>query len=164
MRNLAVLVPLAALLAVSAGPALAEPASITVTVGASLQNQASELGEREILQQAAQLGEVVRRALARTGALDGAHVDLVLTDVKPNRPTFRRLADRPEIDGHHSLSVGGATIEGQITTVDGRVVPVRYDWYSSSLAEARGSSTWQDANRAYRWLAISLADGRYATP
>lgn len=163
MRKLAFLAPLAAVLAVAASPAMAEPASINVTVGDDLQKQLEELGPHDVQRQVARLGDVVRRALSRNGALDGAQVDLVLTDLKPNRPTVRQPADQPGLDGLRSLSVGGASIEGQITTADGRIVPVRYDWYSSSLADARGSNTWQDADRAYRVLAVNLAEGRYVT-
>ena len=161
MRKLAFLAPLAAVLAVAAGPALADPASITVTVGPDLQQRADELGERDVRDQADRLAEVVRNALERSGGLDGARIDLVLTDLKPNRPTFQQMAERPGLDGHRSLSIGGAAIEGSITTADGQVLPVRYDWYSNSLAEVRGYSTWQDADRAYERLASRLADGRY---
>lgn len=161
MRKLAFFAPLAAVLAVAATPALAEPASISVTVGDDL--QVDELGQRDVQAQTARLEDAVRRALARSGALDGAHIELVLTDLKPNRPTFQQMVDRPGLDGLRSLSIGGATIEGRITTADGRTEPVRYDWYSTSLAEVRGAHTWQDADRAYRRLAGNLAEGRYFT-
>ena len=87
MRKLAFFAPLAAVLAVAATPAMAEPASIHVTVGDEL--QVDELGQRDVQEQAVRLENAVRRALARTGALDGAHIELVLTDLKPNRPTFQ---------------------------------------------------------------------------
>lgn len=163
MRRLAFLAPLGAVLAVAAGPAVADPASVSVTLGPDLQEKVEELGERDVRQQADRLAEVVRRALARGGELDGSRIDLVLTDLKPNRPTFEQLADRPGLDGHRSISIGGAAIEGSIVTADGRVLPVRYDWYSSSIAEVRGYTTWQDADRAYQRLAGRLADGRYVT-
>lgn len=163
MRKLTFLAPLAAVLAVAAAPAMAEPASINVTVGPGLQDQIDELGRRDVEDQTARLGDVVRRTLARGNALDGARIDLVLTDLRPNRPTFQQMADRPGLDGIRSLSIGGATIEGQITTADGRTAPIRYDWYSHSLADVRGFSTWQDADRAYRRLAVNLSDGRYVT-
>ncbi|HYC69237.1 hypothetical protein [Brevundimonas sp.] len=160
MRKLAFLAPLTAVLAVAAGPALADPASITVTLGPDLQEKAGDLGEREVRQQADRLADVVRAALARSGRLDGARVELVLTDLKPNHPTFEQMAARPGLDAHRSLSIGGAAIEGSITTAEGQVLPVRYDWYSTSLAEVRGFTTWQDADRAYQRLASRLVDGR----
>ena len=163
MRKLAFLAPLGAVLAVAAGPALADPASVSVTLGPDLQEKVAELGERDVRRQADRLAEVVRRTLARSGDLDGARIDLVLTDLKPNRPTFEQMAERPGLDPHRSVSIGGAAIEGQITTADGQVLPVRYDWFSNSIAEVRGYSTWQDADRAYERLASSLADGRYVS-
>ncbi len=163
MRKLTFFAPLAAVLAFSAAPAMAEPALISVSLGADLREKADELGAREVQEQADRLAELVGRAVAREGDLDGARIELVLTDLRPNRPTFQQLSDRPGLDGHRSLSIGGATIEGQITTADGRTLPVRYDWYSSNLADVRGLHTWSDADRAYRRLAVNLADGRYVT-
>lgn len=163
MRNFAFFAPLAAVLAFSAAPAMAEPAIITVSLGADLQEKAEELGPREVQEQADRLAELVGRALAREGDLDGARIELVLTDLQPNRPTFQQMADRPGLDGFRSQSIGGASIEGQITTADGRTLPVRYDWYSSSLSDVRGINTWSDADRAYRRLAVNLADGRYTS-
>ena len=163
MRKLAFLAPLGAVLAIAAGPALADPASVSVTIGPDLQEKTRDLGERDVREQADRLAEVVRRALARSGGLDGARIDLVLTDLKPNRPTFEQMADRPGLDGHRSISIGGAAIEGSITTADGQVMPVKYDWYSRSLAEVRGYSTWRDADRAYERLASRLVDGRYVS-
>lgn len=163
MRKLAAFAPLAAVLAFSAAPAMAEPALISVSLGPDLQDRAEELGPREVQEQADRLAELVGRALAREGDLDGARIELVLTDLRPNRPTFQQMADRPGLDGFRSRSIGGAAIEGQITTADGQVVPVRYDWFSSNLGDVRGINTWADADRAYRRLAVNIADGRYVT-
>ena len=163
MRKLAFLAPLGAVLAVAAGPALADPAAVTVTIGADLEEKAAGLGERDVQDQADRLAAVVRRALVDHRALDGARIDLVLTDLKPNHPTLEQMAGRPGLDAHRSVSIGGAAIEGRITTADGQVLPVRYDWYTSSLADVRGYSTWQDANRAYQRLASRLVDGRYVS-
>lgn len=162
MRGLAFFAPLAAVLAFSAGPAMADPALISVSLGPDLREKVEELGPREVQEQADRLAELVGRALAGEGDLDGARIELVLTDLQPNRPTFQQMVDRPGLDGHRSRSIGGATIEGQITTADGRVLPVRYDWYSSHLGEVSGVGVWQDADRAYRRLAVNLAAGRYA--
>ncbi len=163
MRKLAFFAPLGAVVALVASPALAEPATINVSLGSDLQGKVEELGERDVSEQATRLVGVVQSTLIDRGALDGATIDLVLTDLKPNRPTFQQLVDRPGLDGIRSISIGGATIEGTITTADGRVQPVKYDWYSNTLADVHGFGTWQDADRAYRRLAVNLADGRYVT-
>lgn len=151
----------AALLLLGAGSAAAEPASVTVTFGPEVELQAHTLGQRDLTQQADRLAEVVTRVLTREGALDGARIDLVLTDLKPNRPTYEQIARRPGLDPIRSISIGGAAVEGRITTADGTVIPVSYDWYSTSLADVRGYSTWSDADRAYRRLASNLSNGRY---
>ena len=163
MRKLAFLAPLGAVLAVAAGPAMADPAAINVTIGPELQQKADELGERDVREQADRLAEVVRRALAGDNRLDGARIDLILTDLKPNRPTFEQMAQQPGLDGHRSISIGGAAIEGSVTTADGEVLPVRYNWFSTSLADVRGHTTWQDADRAYQRLATNLVRGRYVS-
>lgn len=163
MHRLAFLAPLGAAVALGAGPAMADPASINVTLGPDLQEKVEELGQRDVSEQTDRLAEVVRRALADSAGMDGARIDLVLMDLKPNRPTFEQIADRPGLDPIRSISIGGAAIEGSITTADGQVLPVKYDWYSSSLADVRGFGTWQDADRAYQRLGRNLAVGRYVT-
>jgi hypothetical protein len=162
MRKLAFFAPLAATLAV-AGAALAQPTAVNVTVGPDLQRKADELGQREVLQQVDRLADVVTRALADDADLHGATVDLVLTDLKPNRPTMEQLMQRPGLDGIRSVSIGGAAVEGRIVMADGSVRPIRYDWYTNTLADVRGFTTWQDADRAYHRLARNLAEGRYET-
>jgi hypothetical protein len=162
MRKLVFLAPLAAALAVS-GAALAQPSAITVSLGPDLERKAGELGEREVQQQLDRLTEVVREALANDADLRGATIDLVVTELKPNRPTMEQLNQRPGLDGIRSVSIGGAAIDGRITLADGSVQPVHYEWFTTNLADVRGFSTWQDADRAYRRLARNLADGRYET-
>lgn len=162
MRRLAFFAPLAAALAV-AGGAIAQPTAINVTLGPDLQRKADELGQREVQEQVDRLTEVVSRVLASDADLHGATLDLVLTDLKPNRPTMEQMVQRPGLDGIRSVSIGGAAVEGQITLADGSVRPVRYDWYTNSIADVRGFTTWHDADRAYRRLARNLAEGRYET-
>ncbi|WP_291834186.1 hypothetical protein [Brevundimonas sp.] len=160
MRNLTFIVPFAVTAAL-AGAALAEPASVNVTVGAQLQDKVEELGPREVREQSDRLVQLVTQAVAETPALNGARIDLVLTDLKPNRPTFQQISERPGLDPMRSISIGGAEIEGQITLADGTVQPVRYEWFSNTLADVRGFTTWQDADRAFRRFSSNLATGRY---
>lgn len=145
----------------AATPAFAEPASITIALGPDLQDKVDELGQREVDQQITRLTEVLNRTLDRRGALEGARIDLVLTELKPNRPTMQQAFDRPGLDIFDSISIGGAAFEGQVELADGRVEPIRYDWFTTSLWDVRGYATWQDADRAYGRLADNLAEGRF---
>ncbi len=165
MRSLALFAPLAASLAL-AGAVHAQPDAVpqvTVTLGGDLIEDAEKLGQRDVDLQVAELRETVESTLARRGALAGARIHLVLTDLKPNRPTLQQASDRPGLSMIDSRSIGGATIEGEIVTADGQTLPVRYDRYSTSIAEVWGYNTWYDADRAFDRLAINLAEGRYVT-
>ncbi len=161
MRRFAFLAPLA-LVAGLAAPAAAQP-TVNVTIGGDLVEQVESLGQRDVDRQLQRLQEVVSRALVERGALDGAQVNLVVTDLKPNRPTFQQAVDRPGLSVIDSISIGGATIEGEIVTADGQRLPVRYSRYSPNLADVQGFGTWQDAERAYNRLAANLASGRLVT-
>lgn len=158
MRRFAFLAPLALAVGLAA-PAVAQP-TVNVTIGGDLVDQVETLGQRDVDRQLARLQEVVSRELAGRGALDGAQINLIITDLKPNRPTFQQAADRPGLSVIDSISIGGATIEGEVITADGQRLPVRYARYSPTLADVQGFSTWQDAERAYNRLAANLASGR----
>ena len=157
MHRFAFIAPFA-FAAMLAGPALAQ--QVTVTVGGDLTEDVETLGQRDVNEQIARLQTVVERRLARDGALEGAQVNLVLTDLKPNRPTWQQASDKPGLSIIDSISIGGATIEGEIVTADGQRMPVRYSRYSTSLADVQGYTTWQDADRAYDRLANNLVSGR----
>jgi hypothetical protein len=160
MRPYAFIVPLA-LAAAVAGPTLAQAPQVNVTVGGDLTPEATrELGQRDVDQQLTRLQTVVERRLARDGSLQGAKVNLVITDLKPNRPTFAQASDRPGLSIMDSISIGGAAIEGEIVTADGQRLPVRYSNYSTSIYDVRGYSTWQDAEITYDRLASRIVQGR----
>ncbi len=160
MRRFAFLAPLTAAMAL-AGAVAAQPSAVVVTVSPDFAKTAAELGEREVQQQADDLARTVERALNEQQALNGARIELIITDLKPNRPTIQQATDKPGLDMMRSISIGGAAIEGTITTASGEVQPVKYDYYSTNLADVRGYSTWQDASTAFNRLARNLAEGRY---
>lgn len=162
MRRFAFLAPLA-LVAGLAAPALAEQPTVNVTIGGDLVEQVEALGQRDVDRQLERLQTVVARELGRRGALDGAQINLVITDLKPNRPTLQQASDRPGLSIIDSISVGGATIEGEVITADGQRLPVRFSRYSPTLDYVQGYTTWQDAERAYSRLAVNLASGRLVT-
>jgi hypothetical protein len=173
MRRFAFFAPLAAAAAVaSLAPtlALAEPAQgpaaqglapqVTVSIGGDLTKDVEKLGERDVNFQREDLARAVSRALARSGAYEGAQVNLVLTDLKPNRPTMQQAVDKPGLSIIDSISIGGATIEGEIITADGQHLPVSYSRYSTSIADVHGFTTWEEANRAYDRFADNIVRGR----
>ena len=143
-----------------AGAAQAQP-EVTVTIGDRLDQEAArELGQAEVADQARALENRLERELASNPAYDGARINLVLTDVAPNRPTRQQMNDTPGLDYIRSFSVGGAAIEGEVITADGQVRPVQYDWYSHDIRDSRYMGTWQDADRAFMRFSRQLADGR----
>lgn len=166
MRRLAFLAPLAAVLAVAAtaqaepGQSRAAPAEVRVTIGGDLVKDVEKLGQRDVDWQIESLTEAVQRELARSGALQGAQVNLVITDLKPNRPTVQQTVDRPGLSMFDSVSIGGATIEGEIVTADGQHLPVRYSRYTNNITEVYGYNTWEEADRAFDRLASNLSSGR----
>jgi hypothetical protein len=157
MRTLAIA---AAALLASATAALAAPASVSVTIGPKLQDKAvKELGVREVNDLAAQLQTTVQRRLAKTGAYDGARIELVLADAKPNHPTFKQMSDRPGL-AYQSFGVGGAEIEGRATAANGTVTPLAYKYYESDIRWAHIGGTWADADGTFQRFAYDLGRGQ----
>lgn len=158
MRKPTLLIAAAALLG-SASAALAAPPSVSVAVGPELQRKAEKTyGVREIQALAADLQAAVTRAAARARALDDSRVELVLTDAKPNHPTFKQMSDTPGLS-LSSFGLGGATIEGRVMRPDGSVTPVNYRWYENDIRWARGRATWTDAENTIDQFAHRLARG-----
>lgn len=161
MRRIALIAPLVALL--MAGVVQAQPAGISVDLGPRVQEDINKLGEREINEQVVRLTDSVRTALADNAELKDAQIHLVVTDLKPNRPTFHQVSVEPGLDAINSRSIGGVAVEGEIVKADGQRIPVRFSRFNSNLAEVRGFSTWQEATRGYDRFARNLATGRYVS-
>lgn len=140
--------------------AQAAPASVNVAVGPELQAKAErDYGVRDVDHLAEDLRSTVSQRLARTGAYDGARIELVLADAMPNRPTFKQLGDRPGLSPL-SLSIGGASIQGRIVYPDGHETPVSYRYQATGLADASRAGIWGDANWTIDRFAYSLGRGK----
>jgi hypothetical protein len=138
---------------------MAAPASISVTVGPELQLKAvNSLGQRDVDDLVKSLQTAVEKRLAKTGAYDGAHIDLVLVDAEPNRPTFKQLGDTPGLS-LRSFGIGGARIEGRAVAADGVVTPLRYSYYSPDIRWASSKAIWSDADWAIDTFADQLSRG-----
>lgn len=143
---------------------LASTANVQVSVGGELTKKVEKLGERDVREQAEELAGTIQRELNRPNSQwTGAQVNLVITDLKPNRPTLQQAIDTPGLSILHSISIGGASIEGELVTADGQTLPIRFARYSSHLDEVFGFNTWGDADRAFDGLASNLRRGRLVT-
>jgi hypothetical protein len=146
----------AAALLASATSAIAAPVSVTVAVAPELQKTFEKTyGVREAERLTADLQSSVEKTLARSGAHDGARIELVLTDVKPNRPTFKQLSDKPGLS-MQSFGVGGAAIKGRIVAADGSEKPLSYRWYESDIRQASYNWIWSDAEWTFDRFARKL--------
>ena len=146
----------------TAANAEAAPASVTVSIGPELQAKAEKtLGTRDIDGLADDLRKAVERQLARTGAHDGARIELRLVDAQPNRPTFKQMGDRPGLS-YESYGIGGARIDGRIVAANGAISPIGYAYYETDIRYAGRGGTWADADWTIQRLAYSL--GRGETP
>jgi hypothetical protein len=160
MQKFSLLLSVAAV-AAFAGAAQAQSTDVSVALDPAFESKAEKLGRSEVQKQLERLDEIVSRAIAEDPELSGARVELVVTDLRPNRPTLEQVRDRPGLDPFRSISIGGAAIEGRIVTAQGEVVPVSYERFSNNLNEVYGVGVWHDAERAYRRLASNLQAGRY---
>jgi hypothetical protein len=160
MRKFAFIAPPAAVMAalVVAGAAQAQPA-VNVTIGQDLQERVEKLGDRAVDEQVSRLRAEVEQALAQR--YPGASAELVLTDLKPNRPTMQQVRDTPGLDPIRSISIGGAAVEGSIVTADGERRPVKFSYYSPSIRDVDGFGIWHDADRAFDRLGANIKRGRY---
>ncbi len=150
---------IAAAVLLFASPALAHPAFVDVQIGPKLRAEAAKsLGVRDVDQLAAELSRQVTQELDRTGVLQGARLELILVDAKPNRPTFKQLSNRPGLS-MRSFGLGGAAIEGRAIAVDGTISPIHYQWYETDITQAPYTTTWSDANTAFDRFARRLARG-----
>ena len=158
MRKLAFFAPLAATLAVAA-MAQAQTPTVNVTVGPELQREIEKLGDREVNEQIAGLQAEVAKALAER--YPGATANLVLVDLKPNRPTFEQVRQTPGLDPIRSVSIGGAAIRGEIITADGQSRPVEFSYFSPNIRDVWGYSVWRDADRAFERFGDQIERGRF---
>jgi hypothetical protein len=158
MRKFAFFAPLAATLAVAA-MAQAQTPTVNVTVGPQLQREIEKLGDREVNEQIAGLQAEVAKALSER--YPGATANLVLVDLKPNRPTFEQIRQTPGLDPIRSVSIGGAAIKGEIVTADGQSRPVEFSYFSPNIRDVWGYSVWRDADRAFERFGDRIEQGRY---
>lgn len=143
-------------------PAISAAVGPQVTVRLSpalIESAQKAYGLAEIEQQAERLKELVTRDLEEVGVMAGGQVDLILMDLKPSRPTRQEMVSRPGLS-FRSASLGGARIEGRMTTFDGAIIPVSFSWYASDLRDSRRQAVWGDAQWAFERFSHRLSRGQ----
>ncbi len=116
------------------------------------------IGDRDLEQLTERLQSKIENKFAKKGieVSDNASTVLRVTiaDAKPNRPTHEQLSREASLS-FSSIGVGGAEIESELVTVDGRSLgTIDYKWYETDIRDAQFGGTWSDAYRAF---------GRYAS-
>lgn len=121
---------------------------ISVSLGPDFTEKLTEdYGAREGEYLAERVRTDLQRAIDRSGA-DVARVDVTILDAKPSRPTFKQAGDRPGLDMHRSVSLGGMKLKAVAYDATGTLTDeFEYKWYESDIQQA-GITTWQDARRA----------------
>lgn len=118
-------------------------------------------GEKELNRLAERLGTRMEKQLAKRGVSVDGEADtvlrLVITDARPNRPTFSQMSKDTNLS-FRSFGNGGAAIEGQLIAAGGEQVgEMSYAWYENDIEWAATSATWTDANRALDRFASKTA-------
>ena len=82
---------------------------------------------------------------------------VTLADAKPNRPTFEQQSRDVSLS-FQSIALGGAEIESELVTRDGRSLGnINYRWYENDIRDASFGSTWSDTYRAFDRYASRVA-------
>ena len=140
------------------GTAWAAPVTVgDVTFAPKFQAKLEKtFGVREGEDLARDLKKSLERSLASVDAPQALRIDVEIVDARPNRPTFKQLTDTPGLS-MQSIGVGGAALRGVLRDASGaEVSTVAYDWYETDINNVFASSTWTDANRAFRWFATRI--------
>ena len=134
----------------------------SITIGDELAEDDEDYGAREFDRLTADLHDEVASRLMEANRFvaeptpGAARLDLIITDVKPNRPTMNQLARTPGLS-LRSFGIGGAEIEGVLYASDGATLgEFRYRYFSNDIRDAQGRATWSDARRSFNRFARAL--------
>ncbi|MBL4595853.1 MAG: hypothetical protein JKX99_04675 [Robiginitomaculum sp.] len=95
---------------------------------------------------------------------DGLRLELIITDLKPNRPTLARYRSKPGIN-FRSIALGGASVEGRFLNAAGEEVGTfNFTWEERWFDQIQGVTTWHDARRAFDRLSRKLVRDLAAQP
>ncbi len=108
-------------------------------------------GQRDLDKLTARLKKRMEARLEKSGVVvsdDASTVlNIVITDAKPNRPTFNQLSNDASLS-MRSFGLGGAEFEGTLSNASGELGAVSYKWFETDIYDSQYGGTWTDANRA----------------
>ncbi|WP_158916415.1 hypothetical protein [Caulobacter sp. S45] len=151
--------PLVLFACISFMPALAlaqQPPQVAVVLGPAVQARVADLGRSDLDAVSDTLAREVGRAAQRSKA-PISHIDLVIEDIQPNRPTVAQLGRSAGLSPH-TYGLGGAAITGSMT-VGGENKPIRFRFFQTDRRNAVNFSNWGDADQAFDMLSDRVARG-----
>lgn len=119
-------------------------------------------GERDLNRLAERLQTRVEKRFNKRGVLlaetSPTTLRIVITDAKPNRPTFKQMSKEPSLS-FQSFGIGGAEIKAEIIQAGGESTgDMTYRYYETTLDQFdRANATWSDAYRAFDRFARNAA-------
>lgn len=138
---------------VSAKPRIS-PIEISISYSDKLEK---EFVENYGIREKKSIEETIRKELSDELGADITRAEVTVIDVKPNRPTFEQMGNKPGLS-MQSFSIGGAELSGKTFDRDGKVISVvNYEYTSPSIFDARMNHTWNDADYAIYRFARRLA-------
>ena len=145
----------------AASVALAAPvSSVAVKISPELQAKAGKRTSRYDQRDLDYLSRELQRNIERRAGVspDGDRIEVTITDLKPNRPTFWELSERPGLSAL-SPSIGGAKLEGVRISADGQRTPLNFQRYDIDLINSMnfGLTPWATAQNTFSGYARKIA-------
>lgn len=131
---------------------LAAPAALATEINVAYDPEFAEeladtYGEREGEYLTNAIQKDLNDALEKAG-VDPARIEVTIIDARPNKPTFKQLADKPGLSYGDSISTGGMKLSAIVYDAEGNAgAELTYDWYENNIMNA-GPATWYDAKKA----------------
>ncbi len=140
-------------------PGQVKIASVVISVSEDVMAEKVEYDKTDVKQMKAVLYKKITSRLTNKKMMadDGARLELVITSLKPNRPTMAKYRSNETSVGYSSLALGfdsialgGAGVKGKLIAADGTELGnVDFVWEENWLDQVMGASTWYDARRAF---------------
>ncbi len=141
-------------------------ATVTVSLSEEVASETKMYDHRDTVHLQAVLHKKVVGQLTRNHLMqdEGATLELVITELKPNRPTMAQYRDKPGLH-FNSIALGGAKVSGKLVARDGTVIgTLDHVWEEVYIDNLVGVATWSDAWHSFDRLSKNLAKDMKTKP